>query len=202
MLTGEQLFRGETITDVLAAIVNSEPDLSKVSPRAQRLIRACLEKEARHRLQAIGDAWLLLESGANTRQGGPHLSWGALLMALSVGIVAIAAAGMWARWRQPTVERRPLQFQVNLPEGVRLVEGTSGGSALSPDGRTDRFRGYGRRRQTALAAPLRLAAAARIDRNERRRFSVLVARRPVDRILCGKQAQESRQQRRPADCAR
>jgi Tol biopolymer transport system component len=136
MLTGEQLFRGETITDVLAAIVNSEPDLSKVSPRAQRLIRACLEKDARHRLQAIGDAWLLLESGAKTRQGGPHLSWGALLVALSVGIVAIAAAGMWARWRQPTVERRPLQFQVHLPEGVRLVEGTSGGSALSPDGRT------------------------------------------------------------------
>jgi eukaryotic-like serine/threonine-protein kinase len=139
MLTGEQLFRGETITDVLAAIVNSEPDLSKVSPRAQRLIRACLEKEARHRLQAIGDAWLLLESGAKTRQGGPQLSWGALLMALSVGIVAIAAAGMWARWRQATAERRPLQFQVHLPEGVRLVEGTSGGSALSPDGRTIAF---------------------------------------------------------------
>ena len=139
MLTGEQLFRGETITDVLAAVVNGEPDLSKVSPRAQRLIRACLQKEARHRLQAIGDAWLLLDSDAKTRQAGPRLSWGALLVALSVGIVAIAVTGMWARWRQPTVERRPLQFQVNLPEGVRLVEGTSGGSALSSDGRTIAF---------------------------------------------------------------
>ena len=107
MLTGAQLFRGETITDVLATVVNSEPDLSKVSPRAQRLIRACLEKEARQRLKAIGDAWLLLDSDAKTQPARPRLSWGALLMALSVGIVAIAATAMWARWRQPTVERRP-----------------------------------------------------------------------------------------------
>lgn len=36
MLTGAQLFRGDTITDVLAAVVRSEPDLSRVPLRTRR----------------------------------------------------------------------------------------------------------------------------------------------------------------------
>jgi hypothetical protein len=133
MLTGEQSFRGDTITDVLASIVKNEPDLNKVPALARRLLRACLEKDASHRLRAIGDAWLLLDDDATTWPAGPRLSW-ALLTVLSLGVVAIGAAATWARGRQPIVERRPFQFQVNLPEGVRFLEGSYGGSATSPDG--------------------------------------------------------------------
>src|SRR5271169_4627637 len=58
MLTGRQAFRGETITDVLAAVVAEEPDLTKVPAKARRLLEACLRKEVKQRLQAIGD-WRL-----------------------------------------------------------------------------------------------------------------------------------------------
>jgi eukaryotic-like serine/threonine-protein kinase len=61
MITGEPLFRGETITDVLASVVKDQPDLGRVPVRARRLVQACLEKDPKRRLQAIGDAWLLLD---------------------------------------------------------------------------------------------------------------------------------------------
>jgi serine/threonine-protein kinase len=75
MLVGEQLFRGDTITDVLAAVVKAEPDLSKVPRSAQRLLRACLEKDARRRLQAVGDAWLLLDDAATPASAAPRMPW-------------------------------------------------------------------------------------------------------------------------------
>ena len=95
--------------------------------------------------------------------------------ALSVGIVALGAAGVWTRWRQPIVERRPFQFQVNLPEGVRLLEGTIGGSAISPDGHTIAF--------VAISGGVRRLWLRRLDSltpreltgHDWRRFSILVA---------------------------
>src|SRR5262245_23732879 len=138
MLTGEQLFRGETITDVLAAVINSEPDLRNVPLRAQRLLRACLDKDVKRRLQAIGDGRLLLDGGETPSRALQRLPW-VPLTAVSLVIVAIGAAAMWARGRQPTVDRRAIHFEVNLPDGVRLLEGTTGGSAISPDGGTIAF---------------------------------------------------------------
>jgi serine/threonine-protein kinase len=61
MLSGERLFQGETIADVFATVVNSEPDWSRVPVRTRRLLRSCVEKEPRRRLQAIRDAWLVLD---------------------------------------------------------------------------------------------------------------------------------------------
>jgi len=61
MLTGRQAFRGETVTDVLAAVVADEPDLTRVPAKARRLLQACLQKDPKQRLQAIGDWQLLLE---------------------------------------------------------------------------------------------------------------------------------------------
>ncbi len=60
MLAGRTVFAGETATDVLGAIVHREPDwklLPAVTPRRiQMLIKRCLRKDAKRRLQAIGDA--------------------------------------------------------------------------------------------------------------------------------------------------
>ena len=61
MLTGKQAFTGETITDVLAAVVKSEPDWEKVPPKMWRLLKRCLEKDPKKRLRDIGDVWELLE---------------------------------------------------------------------------------------------------------------------------------------------
>jgi len=63
MLTGEAAFAGETITDILAAVVKTEPDLSRVPSETRRLLQRCLEKDSGKRLRDIGDyAELRVES--------------------------------------------------------------------------------------------------------------------------------------------
>jgi serine/threonine-protein kinase len=64
MITGRQLFEGETITDVLTNVLHKEPDWNQVPRKVQRLLRNCLERDPRKRLQDIGDARLLIEEEA------------------------------------------------------------------------------------------------------------------------------------------
>ncbi len=65
MLTGQRAFEGETVTDVLAAILTREPDwaaLPEQTPAKTRdLLRRCLRREAKQRLHDIADARLELE---------------------------------------------------------------------------------------------------------------------------------------------
>ena len=61
LLTGRTPFEGETAVEILGAVMSKEPDVSRVPPRARRLLRWCLEKDRRKRLAAIGDARVLLE---------------------------------------------------------------------------------------------------------------------------------------------
>ncbi len=65
MLKGEHLFEGETVSDILAGVLKSDPDFSKVPPQVRRLLERCLEKDPRKRLRDIGDAWDLLETEAH-----------------------------------------------------------------------------------------------------------------------------------------
>ena len=66
MLTGKALFAGETVTDVLAAVVTREPDLDALPaatpPAVRQLLQRCLDKDPRRRLRDIGEARVLLEA--------------------------------------------------------------------------------------------------------------------------------------------
>ena len=68
MLTGERLFDGETPSDVLAAVLTREPDLSSLpssTPSSIReLIIRCLRRDARSRQRDMGDARVVLEDDA------------------------------------------------------------------------------------------------------------------------------------------
>ncbi len=68
MLTGRQAFSGESTTDILAEVVQREPDWSllpvAVPPSVVRLLRRALQKNARERLRDIGDARLELAPAA------------------------------------------------------------------------------------------------------------------------------------------
>src|SRR5262245_57859937 len=65
MLTGKMLFSGDTITDIIAAVVTRDPDwtlLPAGTPIAlQRLLARCLEKDPKRRLRDIGDARVMLD---------------------------------------------------------------------------------------------------------------------------------------------
>src|SRR6266704_259146 len=66
MLAGKRAFVGSTTPDVLEAVVRNEPDWSELpadtSDTIQRLLRRCLAKDRRQRLQAIGEARIVLEN--------------------------------------------------------------------------------------------------------------------------------------------
>ena len=68
MLSGRPPFDGETVTDVLAAIVKEEPDWhalpASTPPPLVRVIRRCLEKDPRRRMRDIGDVARDLEDSA------------------------------------------------------------------------------------------------------------------------------------------
>ncbi|HEU4890746.1 MAG TPA: protein kinase [Vicinamibacterales bacterium] len=71
MLTARRPFAGETVTDVISAIVSREPDWAalpgNVPPGIVQLMQRCLEKDPRRRLRDIGEARLILEPEALER---------------------------------------------------------------------------------------------------------------------------------------
>jgi len=75
MLTAGLPFRGETMSDIIAAVLNHEPDWSLLPPQTPpevvTLLRRCLEKESRRRLRAIGDIAITLEETIHT----DHMAW-------------------------------------------------------------------------------------------------------------------------------
>lgn len=64
-LTGRTAFSAETVTDTLAAVIRAEPDWSQLPAatpiRVRVLLQRCLRKDAKQRLQAIGDARISLD---------------------------------------------------------------------------------------------------------------------------------------------
>src|SRR6202050_470302 len=73
MLTGKRLFAGKTVSDTLAAVIKEEPDWTRVPVKVRRLLQACLQKDPKQRLQAIGDWRLLLEEPAATAHSRSRL---------------------------------------------------------------------------------------------------------------------------------
>jgi predicted Ser/Thr protein kinase len=141
MLTGQQLFEGETITDVLANVVHREPDWNRVPQRTRRLLRSCLERGPRKRLQDIGDARLLLDEEAGPVAAslpapaqtvhsvslvmGSKIAWGAAAL-----LLLLLAPLAWFHFREKPPVAETVRFQVPLPGKFNMQYVT-----LSPDGR-------------------------------------------------------------------
>jgi Tol biopolymer transport system component len=141
LLTGRQAFAGETVSDTLAAVLKTDPDLSAVPPRFQRLLRLCLTRDPRQRLRDISGARLLLDEpvaavvAAPVRSGGP---W--KIMAAVAALAAIGLAG--ALWRAQTTEDRPLTH-LNVELAPDAITGPQMTAAISPDGRRIVYRTFG-----------------------------------------------------------
>jgi Tol biopolymer transport system component/predicted Ser/Thr protein kinase len=129
MLTGRPAFTGETITDVLAAVVKSEPDWNAIPQKVRRLLVSCLHKDPKQRLQAIGDYRLLLEEppqAGSLRHS--RLGW-VVAAALGLALIVLGAIA----WRAtPSVDRPLVRLNVDL--GPDAVAGQFTTTAISPDG--------------------------------------------------------------------
>jgi len=165
LLTGKRAFGGETVTDMLAGILHVEPDWSALPPATppavSRLIRRCLEKDPRRRLQAIGEARVQLEEITEvsasgrvsvrdeppllppaTRPSGvrTHGLAGPVLGALVAGS-AVGALLVWLLRPSPPVAVTWLSLGLTPAEHLADGRPRFQAFALSPDGRRVVFSG-------------------------------------------------------------
>ena len=153
MLTGHKLFDGETISHVLASVLKDEVDLDElpesIPPRLREVISRCLERNPRQRLQAIGDARIVLEEFERHPEAftAPPEPVGAQSVdstrpkAVLPWIIAAAATALfilsaWYALRPPADERAVLRAEISPPEDtVFWLQAIAPGAAqISPDG--------------------------------------------------------------------
>ena len=129
MLTGRQAFTGETVSDILAAVLTKELDLEQVPVKVRKLLRRCLEKDPKQRLRDIGEARFLLEDAPPDRVGhGRPLPW------IAAGVFAVAALALGlVAYRHVNEETRVLKMSVLRPDKATFKATSL--PAVSPDGR-------------------------------------------------------------------
>jgi len=155
MLTARALFSGATTSEILARVIEREPDVSPLPsatpPAIRALIGRCLTKDPRNRLQAIGEARIAIERAiaqpdADIRfEAGPVIArytprpvWQRALPWALVVALASAALELWAPWRT-TAPLVPLLLSTDLGAGVSLAIDRGDALAISPDGRLIAF---------------------------------------------------------------
>jgi serine/threonine protein kinase len=150
MLTGHKLFEGETVSHVLASVLKDDVDLGELPaetpPKLRDLIARCLRKKPKQRLQAIGDARIVLEEPLDHPEearlaGAESLSvatapprWRRILPWAVAAVLAIAFAA--AMWSVAGRESQVIAATVAPAEGtdIHLNPASPGPAAVSPDG--------------------------------------------------------------------
>jgi len=142
MVTGRRLFHGDSVTDVLAAVVKDTPDLGAAPPPVRRLLEKCLEKDPRKRLRDISAAALLIEDAQAASSAGREPTpamvttrWrNTVIVGAAAAAIAIVGAIMASTLLRPeTPHSRAVEFMLDAPPGTALANVHSG-SAVSPDG--------------------------------------------------------------------
>ncbi len=155
MLTGRRLFDGETVSDVLAAVLRAEVDFavlpSDATVELRNLLRRCLERNPKNRLHDIADARIVLDQILSGRIEVAPLAAPPAPMAPMAPI-----SPLWRRvlpWIGGAVAGTAIAAAL-LPRGTPPVPGPSAAAArirtlvsagvsldpaVSPDGRTLAF---------------------------------------------------------------
>ena len=151
MLTGRSAFGGGHVSDVVARVIEREPDFAllpeEIPPGVRRLLRRCFHKDPRERLRDIGDARLDLEEASasvdESKAQSRWRAWGwrgrtaAVVVALGIGLVlAFIALDLARRSRAqpvPEVSAPPRVARFSIP--IAITASPSGRAlAISSDG--------------------------------------------------------------------
>ena len=153
MLTGQRAFPGEGVSDTLAHVLMKEPDWNALPADTpapiHRLVRRCLEKDRKQRLDSAAAARLEIDEAraapsadAPARESGPtrlareaqrlkrreRVAWFVAVASTVAALAAVVAATL--PWRRAAPELAVLRLDVTTPQ---TSDPTS--FALSPDGR-------------------------------------------------------------------
>ncbi len=154
MLAGRRAFAPEddTVSDVLAAVLKTEPDwnaLPSSTPTAiKRMLRRCLTKDPRERLHDIADARLEIRDAATGAiEGAPagaRSHWLAWIFVAALGVLSLALASLLVRSAtQPAAPGATYRSLILPPAGDVNAAASAArtgvprfgrGLALSPDG--------------------------------------------------------------------
>ncbi|HEX6791226.1 MAG TPA: protein kinase [Candidatus Krumholzibacteria bacterium] len=147
-LTGKPLFDGETVSDLIAKILQTEPDWSRLPAetpaRVRALLKRCLRRDAKERLRDIGDARLELSeiiagggdvpaAAAPTARASSGLwRW----VAIAAGVVAVASVAMMVTKKPAPASL--VRLDLVSPDPAVPIH-FLGNFAISPDGRSVAF---------------------------------------------------------------
>ncbi len=186
LLSGRKLFQGEDLTETLASVVKEKPDLSTVPPRVRRLLEACLQKDPKKRLQAIGDMRLLLEDDAPEVALPPVVRSQSKLPWAIAAALAIAAAALGYIALRHTREEPPRLVKLYFapPEKGSINETNGPSVAVSPDGRRIVFRASVDGKNALWVRDLDSLSLRMLAGTDNAAAALLVARQPLDRVLC------------------
>jgi serine/threonine-protein kinase len=161
MLTGRALYRGDTVTETIAHVITQPPAWESLPaatpPAVRRLLRRCLEKDPKNRLQSAGDVRLEIDEclaapvadlstpGVVTVTAQPPRGQRVLPWALAALLLAALGMTLWALWPRATTPPRPMRLDVRLSgETLAINDNFDGAVAvISPDGQTLAYHGWG-----------------------------------------------------------
>ena len=137
MLTGRRAFEGEDLAETLAAVLKDDPDWSHLQTcpdSIQKLLRRCLTRDLRQRLQAIGEARIWIEHPETEPTPAPPRA--RTPGVLAAGIVALAlVVGYWLPHGSATDGGDAFRFAVDAPTELEyVIRPERHNLALSPDG--------------------------------------------------------------------
>ncbi len=159
MLTGSRPFVGETVSEILAAVIKDEPAWevlpAALPPAVAGVLRRCLVKDPARRLHDIADARLLLEDEGRepeaARAAPARAPRWREAVAWLLAVVGLAAAATLAWERSAPQPAEPLtRFAVTLPSDQPMAFTDMPTLALSPDGRKLAFTVSGAAGQTSI----------------------------------------------------
>ncbi len=136
MVTGQRLFRGDTVSDTLASVLKEQPDLDRAPAKVRRLLEGCLEKDPKRRLRDIADAWRLLDAEQAVGQVilSPAWQWPTIAALVTL---ALLAALSFIHFREKPPVRELTRFEIPAPANSTFAPNT--GPVVSPDGRKIAF---------------------------------------------------------------
>jgi Tol biopolymer transport system component len=152
MLTGRRTFQGETVTDIIAAVVARDPDWrtipANLHPKIEELLRRCLAKNRKERWHAVADVRVEIETImadphglklAASRETPRAPLWRRALPA-AIGALVAAAVSVGAMMAVMNSRQVPAasitRFSVVLPDGQRFLNNARAFVTISPDGGT------------------------------------------------------------------
>lgn len=145
MISGRRPFDGEEMTDVLARVIQSEPDwalLPATTPRAVKtLLQRCLRKDPAKRIHSIADAGIDLEdagieSGQAEIAKGPSRRWPSIVASAALSAALVAVALLTIGMPRGKDAARTIRFSIQMPDGWTIFRNVNSRPtfAISPDG--------------------------------------------------------------------